>query len=674
MERGEIRFAFFFALKDRIGNFMFEFIRTHNRLMQIILLLLIVPSFFLVGVSSYSSFVNREPELARVGNDAITQTQFDAARRDQLDRAHQQIGADFDPAQVDTPVMRQGLMDQLINQRLLARVAADNRFSVSDETLRSTIASIDAVQENGHFSPERYRQVLAAQGMTPATFETGLRGDLAVGRVMDPIGQSARVPDEVVNDVLSAVTQVRTVQWRRFSAADFRSKVTVTPADIQTWYDANKAQLQIPESVSIDYLLLDEAAATAGIQVKDDDIQKYYEQNKTRFGQPERRHVSHILVQLPPNATQDQRTAARQKADDIAKQAAAKPDKFADLARAKSEDPGSSSKGGDLGWIGQGQFPAALDSVIFALKDKGVTGVVESPAGFHVFDVTQIDPASIKPVADVKAQITTEIRKQLAADRFATMATSLTRSVNDQRDSLQPAADAAGLTIKKATGITRTGLLAGDKGGPNPAAASPDADALNSPRVRQTLFSSDLLRDKFNSGVIELAPDKMVAVRVNALVPASIPPLSEVEDHVRTVLIDQRSAAAAVKAGEDALAALSKDPAASLTDFTPPKDITRQNPDELSRSLVDAIFRTQTAHLPTYTGLQEGSDYVVARLEKVDAGKMDATQTDALRKQVTSAWAQAEQDAVVKTLRDQYKVKIEPAAQRIIRGDNPAQG
>ena len=58
----------------------------------------------------------------------------------------------------------------------------------------------------------------------------------------------------------------------------------MSPADIQAWYDANKQQLQIPEQVQVQYLVLDEAAATQGVQVKDEDLASYYEQNKTRFG------------------------------------------------------------------------------------------------------------------------------------------------------------------------------------------------------------------------------------------------------------------------------------------------------------------------------------------------------------------------------------------------------
>ena len=140
---------------------MFEFIRSHRRWMQFILLLLIVPSFFLVGIQGYESFMRKEPELATVAGQPISRAEFDQAHRNQLEQYRQRLGAQFDPAVIDTPQLREALLNQLINQRLLANVAVDNRFSVSDETLRNTIAAIPEVQDNGRFSPERYRQVLS---------------------------------------------------------------------------------------------------------------------------------------------------------------------------------------------------------------------------------------------------------------------------------------------------------------------------------------------------------------------------------------------------------------------------------------------------------------------------------------------------------------------------------
>lgn len=648
---------------------MFEFIRSHRRWMQFILLILIVPSFFLVGIQGYDSFMSREPELATVAGQPISRAEFDLAHRNQLDQLRSSEPEQFDLAVVDTPAMRESLLNQLINQRLLANVAADNHFSVSDGTLRNTIAAMPEVQDSGRFSPELYRREVTKLGLTPTSYEARLRSSLAIARVLDPIGGSARAPAEVVAAVESALTQTRTVQLRNFAAADFRSQVTVTPADIQAWYDANKQQLQVPEQVQVQYVVLDEAAATQGVQVKDEDLAAYYEQNKSRFGQPERRRASHIFVELPSGASEDARKAARAKAEDIAKQAAADPSTFAELAAKNSQDSGSASKGGDLGWIAQGSQPGALDKAIFGLGANQVSGVVESPFGLHILKVTEVSPAVVKPLAEVKEQITAEVRKQIAAQRFSEMASQLSKQVYDQRDSLQPAADAVGLKLRTASGVTREGLLPADKAGPGAAVDSPDAALLNNPRVRQALFSPDVLREKQNSGVIELAPDTMLAVRVAAVQPTHVPPLEKVSEFIRATLLNERSAEAAKKAGEAALAANKANPAAAPEGFGPAITVSRENPQDLSRPVLDAAMRLPTAVLPAFTGVQSGVDYTLVRLEKVEAGQSDAAAKERLARQLSGVWGLAENEAVLRMLREQYKVNVTPAAAEVIRGD-----
>ncbi|OWT80605.1 MULTISPECIES: SurA N-terminal domain-containing protein [unclassified Achromobacter] len=649
---------------------MFEFIRNHQRWMQLILLILIVPSFAFFGVQSYSSFMSEEPKMATVAGHPITQREYDQARRNQLDQYRQMMGARFDAAALDNPAMRQRLLDQLIDQRVLAAAAADNRFSVSDETLRNTIASNPAVQDDGRFSAERYRAALAAQGLSPAAFEANLRGQLAIDRVLQPVGQTARVPGEVAGSVEHALTETRGVRTRRFAAADFRSQVQVSDADLQTWYDANKQQFLIPEQVKAQYLVLDEAAASKDINVKDEDVQRYYDQNKSRFGQPERRRASHIMIELPANATDAQRKEAQAKADDLAKQAAADPANFAELAKKNSQDAGSANKGGDLGWLVPGVIAPTLEKAIDGLKKDQVSGVVQSPYGLHIIKLTDLQPAQFKPLADVKAQIVDEIRKQIAASRFSDMATKLTSLVYDQRDSLQPAADALGLKLREAGGIGRTELLAPEQAGAGSAAGSPDSALLDSPKVRQVLFSPEVLRDKQNSGVIELSPDTMLAVRVASMTPAHVPPLDQLKDKIRAKLVDERAADAAAKAGEQALEALRKDPAAPLDGFAAAVDISRDNPQNLSRPVLDAVMRVPAKPLPAFVGAREASDYVIARIEKIEAGKNDPAVTTALSQQLSSAWGQAEDAAVLKVLREQYKVQIAPEAAKVLKGDD----
>ncbi|MVW80593.1 SurA N-terminal domain-containing protein [Bordetella sp. 02P26C-1] len=648
---------------------MFELIRSHRRWMQVILLILIVPSFFLVGIQGYDSFMSSEPELASVGDQPITQGEFDIALRNQLEQYRQTLGSRYDPAMLDTPAMREQLLNDLIDRRLLAQVAQAERFSVSDTTLRDTIASIPAVQDNGRFSAERYRQVLAAQGMTPAQFEAGLRGDLAINLVLQPVIQSGLAPAEVVASLESALTQERTIQLRRFPAADYRAQVSVTPEEIKAWYDSHQQELTIPEQVTAQYLVLDEPAASKDVQVSDADIAGYYDQNKSRFGQPERRRASHILIQVPANASDSDRQAARAKAESLAQQAAANPAEFDKLAKENSQDAGSAQQGGDLGWLGAGMLTGSLGEAVFSLNKDQISGVIESPSGYHVFKVTEIQPAATKPLAEVRDQIVAEIRKQIAANRFAEMATKLTEIVYDQRDSLQPAADALGLKTRTASGITRKGLLsADDTTGESPASAGEDAALLDNPRVREALFSPESLREKLNSGVIELSSDKLLVVRVENVEPQHVAPLEKAEATIRERLIEERAAEAARKAGEDALKTWSADAASLPEGFGESIVVSRQQASQLPPSVLQTAMRLPAQKLPAYAGVEEGNDFVVIRLDKVEPGKTDASANELLARQLGSTWGEAEAAAVLKQLREQYKVQILPAAQQAIQG------
>ena len=648
---------------------MFDLIRNHQRWMQVILLVLIVPSFVFFGVQGYSSFMSSEPELVSVGDQPITLGQFNQARTAQLEQYRNALGSQFDPAAFDTPVFREQLLNRMIDERTVALAAAKGRYSVSDETLRRTIAAIPAVQENGQFSSQRYRDVLAAQGMTPTTFEIGLRRDLAIAQVLQPIGLTARVPVEVAEKILALLTEKRVVERRSFAAADYLKSINVTEAEIKKWYDDNQARLLIPENVDVQYIVLNEESASKDIKVTDENIESFYKQNQARYGQPERRRVSHILVELPASANDAVKADARAKAEDIARRAKLDPQNFAALAKEFSQDTGSANQGGDLGWISKNMLVPQVESAVFELEKGKISGVVESPFGFHVINVVDLQPASVKPLAEVKEDITNEIRKQLAAEQFAQLASKLTSLVYDQRDSLAPISTALNIPVNTTTGLTREGLLAGSqRQGVEPTEL--EQTILGSPKVRQAVFSADVFREKLNSGVIEVSPDLIVAVRVSNIHPAHVPALANVSEQIKQYLIAERSLAAAKAAGVKELDALKATPSAEAKDFDAALDVTRQQPASLSREQLEAVMSMSPKQLPAYVGVEGPEQYTILKLSKVEAGpKPELAQINQLQAQLSQAWGAAEEQAALQVLRKEFDVKMLPDATKLISGE-----
>jgi peptidyl-prolyl cis-trans isomerase D len=654
---------------------MFDFIRTHQRLMQLVLLVLILPSFVLIGVSGYTNYVSGDRDLVKVGSSAITQQEFDQARRNQLQQMQQSSGGGFDPSLLDNPAARSALLESLIDRRVVVDAANKGRFSVSDSTLRQTIASMPQLQVNGKFSPERYNEVLANAGLNTRDFEQGQRAELALDRVLGPVALTASVPPSVVGLLQEALTEQRTVRMLAFPATNYEKDVVIEDADIQAWYEKNKQSLQLPEQVSAQYLLLDEAAAMANTAAPtDDELRKYYEQNKARYVQPARINVSHIQVNVAAGASEEERKQALAKAEELAKKAQADKAGFAELAKAESQDAGTAKDGGKLGWITRGSWPAALEATVFALKQGDVSQAVEGPGGYHIFHIDEVQPEKGETFDEARAKIENEVLRQLGADRYAEMATKQTGLVYDNPSSLQPAADALGLKVKSAAGIARDRLLASDEVPANAASASEEAALLDDVRVRRALFTPQVFNEKQNSGVIEISPDTMVVVRVAAVTPAQIPELAQVSGHIREQLKTERALAASEKASRDALASFEKlDPAQVPEGFGSPLTISRIDPQGVAKEVADAAFGVSTKSFPQYADIKGPQGHVVIRVEGAKAGDGNNPALASLPAELGQAWGRAEEQAVLKTMREYAKVKKLPDAEKALTGQSDEQ-
>lgn len=651
---------------------MFDFIRTHQRLMQLVLLVLIVPSFALIGVGGYSTYVSGDADLVKVGDTAVTKQEFDQARRNQLQQMQQMSRGSFDPAALDTEAARKQLLESLVDNRVIVNAAVKDRFSVSDAVLRETIASMPELQVNGQFSAERYNEVLNSVGLNSRDFEQGRRADLALQRVLGPISMTASVPASVTQSIERTLTAERTVRLRAFDAKDFEKSVVITNADLQAWYDQNKQKLELPDQVSADYLLLNEAAAMQNLPaISTEDMQKYFDQNKARFVLPARVQLSHILITVAPGASEAQRQKASEKAHEVAKQVAADKTKFAEIAKTESQDAGTAKDGGKLGWITKGSWPAALENAVFALHKGEVSQVIDGPGGYHIFKADDVQPERGETFEQAKGKIEAEIRRQLASDRFADIASKLTGLVYDNQTSLQPAADALGLKVKTVDGVAQSRLLsASETAGANPAVDTPDAALFDDVRVRNALFAPESFAEKHNSGVIEISPDTLVVVRVNKITPAHVQPLDKVTAQIREQLIHERSLAAAEKAGQEALTELEHSPLAAIPEgFGTPLTLSRVNAQGVDKPVLDAAFRAATTKLPAYEGVQGPQGYVIVRVEGAQAGKVGDAMLASLPVELSQAWGRAEEQAVLKTMRVEAKVKLLPEADKVLSGE-----
>ncbi|MGO3746997.1 MAG: SurA N-terminal domain-containing protein [Alcaligenes aquatilis] len=643
---------------------MFEIIRKNQRVMQLVLLVLILPSFVLIGVSGYSSYVSGDSDIVKVGDSAITSQEFDRARRMQLDDMQRNNPSGFDLAQADSLESRRALLESLIDQRVQIEVATADRFNVSDIALRDYIATMPEFQENGVFSPALYSQVLASAGIDTRDFEQSQRGQLALQRVLGPVAASTSMLPSVMNKLEIALTEERGVRTRTFLTRDFEPEVQISDADLQAWYDANKQSLELPQQVKVEYLLLNEAAAFKDLPTPtDEQLKQYYEQNKARYVQPGRVNISHILVNVPAGASDSEREAAQTKARELAEKAQANKDDFADLARANSQDEGSAREGGELGWISKGSWPSVLENAVFALKKGDVSGVIEGPNGFHIFKSNEVQPEQGESFEQARSKVQEEVRKQLASERFADMASKLTNLVYDNEDSLEAAANALGLILKQAEGISRQGLIpASQVEGDLAAANGPDAAVLDDSRVRQALFNAEALASRKNAGVVEVSPDTLIALRVIDVTDAHVPALDKVRTIAEENLRREKAAALAVQAGEDYLKQLQA--GSEPENFSAQFAVSRAEFPEMDEALLNKVLANPVDKLPAYVGDRQPQGYTVVQILSHQPGKAGNPGLDMLTAQLTQAMARTETQAVLQAMRVQEKVQILPEAEK----------
>lgn len=634
---------------------MFDFIRTHRRLMQFVLLLLILPSFAFFGLEGYTRYNEDANVVAKVAGQSITQQELDAAQRQQGERLRQMFGDQFDPRMLDTPEAKQNILDELIAQRALAAEAAKNNLSVSDQALQRTILDIPGLKKpDGQFDTERYKSLLSAQGMTPAMFEARLRRDLALQQVNSAIQNTAFAPKSLAARLSEINEQEREIQEMTFKAAAFVPQVKVTDEMLKAYYDKNASQFQIPERATAEYVVLDNQALASQLVVSDEDVKSYYEQNVKRFTVEEQRRASHILIAADKDAPAEKKSAAKAKAEQLLAQLRKNPGDFAKLATENSQDPGSAERGGDLDFFGRGMMVKPFEDVAYTLKQGEISNVVESDFGYHIIKVTDIKGGSVKTLDDVKAEITAEIKKQQGAKKYAELAEVFSNMVYEQPDSLKPVADKLGLKIQTSPELTR---------GQDPANADVGKAPYNHPKFLSALFSDETIKKKNNTEAIEIAPNTLIAGRIAEHKPASKKPFEEVKPLVRERVVQTEAIELARKAGEAKLAELKVKPE-SATSLSDKKIVSRAKNAGLPNQAFLSVMKADVASLPAYVGAElPGEGYGIYRINKVmQPGAGDSAKRLAEQQQIAGALAQQEMFAYMEVLKEKAKAEIIKAA------------
>lgn len=623
---------------------MFEAVRKNKRIAQVILVLIIIP-FAFFGMDAYFTDAPGRGEVASVGGSKIYEVEFDRALRDHQDRLREAMGGEIDRSMLESEELRRSVLENLINQRVLALHAADSRLVVTQQQLQEVIASLPAFQEDGRFSLQRYESVLRAQGMSPANFEARLAQDLRIQQLAQAVGGSSFAAASSARRFLAAQLEERHVRELRFAPAQFAAEVELAADAAQRFYEANAARFERPARVRAQYVVFDAQALLDQTQVSDEAVQQFYAANPNRFGEPEERRARHILI--PADGGE---AAARDKAAAIVATLRTQPERFEEIARAESQDPGSAARGGDLGFFGRGAMVKPFEDAVFTLDKGQISEPVRSDFGFHIIQVTDIKAASARPLAAVRDEIEGELKQQEANRRFAELADQFANMVYEQADSLQPVTDLLKLELRETGWIERDGV--------------PD-EPFDNAKLRNSLFSDDAVKNERNVEAVEVAPGTLVSARVLEFEAAQRLPLETVQPLIEQQLRAEEAARLARERGEAVLAAATRgEPVEG--DWSVVRILQRGNP-TLPPAAMQAVFGAPVATLPAHVGVaMPGGAYSVFRVESVERAQLtsDDPRVGSLAEQYERLMAERDFSAFLAVLRERYEVRINESALR----------
>lgn len=624
---------------------MLDFFRSHRRLMQLLLLVLIFPSFVFFGIEGYSRFLGNSQALAEVDGKPIEQAEFDAVQRQQDEQLRRALGERVPPW---TPERRRALLDNMIGQRVLGNEINRAHLTVSDDAVRTYILQSPLVaplrNADDTVNVDAYKLRLAQQGLTPEQYDQQVRFSLSADRLVNIVSGSAIVARSQAELLIAASEQEREVQEKVLSAADFAKDVNPTDAELNAYYAANKqTSFTRPEETRIEYIEFSAAHLEKDVVVTDAMLRQAYEANVAHARVGEQRRASHILLAVDKNATAAERAEVRSKAEKLLVTLRAQPEKFAEIARQESNDPGSATQGGDLGFFGRGSMVKPFEDAVYNLREGQLSDIVESDFGFHLIKLAAIKEARIKSFDEMKAELTNKLKQELVSKRFNELADSFTNLVYDQYASLQPAADKFKLPIRSANYIGRHH---------NPVPG--ESNLLNNEKLLSALFSDDVLKNKRNTEAVLLAPQTLVAARIVAHSPAAVMPFSDVRNQVRAKLVADMAANLAKQEGKK-LMQLGSNAEMGVAHW-----VGRGQPGTLSPKALAAIFRADVSKLPMTVGVDLGKDgYALYRITQV---KSAAVPTEARLRQLEASLSseRGNQDyrAYIEAARARAKVKF----------------
>jgi len=345
---------------------------------------------------------------------------------------------------------------------------------VTDQELSDRIKQILPAAWNGDtWLKDRYTtEVQTRTGMTIPEFEDFLRDQMLEDKFRQLVTDAITVsPAEIQAEYRRRNEKVQ-IEYVLVKPTELAATIQPTDADLSAYYTKHAGLYQVPEKRSARYAMLDLAKLRAATPVGDDALRAYYNSHIDEYKVENRVHVEHILFKTV-GKTDAEIAEIRQKAEDVLKKAKSGAN-FEDLAKKFSEDDGTKPKGGDLGWIVEGQTVPEFQQAAFSLPKGAISDLVKTQYGFHIIKVLDHEQAHTKSFEEVRSSIAPTVLDEKVSAEANDISEKMAAAIRQSNH--QPLEDVA----------KKFNLTVGEL--PLASAAEPITAFANSPEVRTAVF------------------------------------------------------------------------------------------------------------------------------------------------------------------------------------------
>ena len=570
---------------------------------------LIVAIFVLFGADSIIGGLTRPPSSAEVNGEEITDFQLQQGVQDLINS----IGGNAQG--IEQSLLEQLAMNQLVEQTLLSQSAERSDLGISSARIDQALIDNPNFQIGGVFDPEFAVRTMNSQGFSVQSYKEALGNQMLLSQLVNAFSSSSFATSAELETLAALSAQERDFRYISLTPGTRTLGTAISDEEIVEYYEANQENFIRPESVSVNYVLLEKAALEAGIELEEGAVLAQYELEKSQFEGSAEKRASHILFetggQLSPEEALVNAEAALERLN--------AGESFAALALELSSDRVSAEEGGDIGFSDGTAFPEEIEEALLELAVGEYSAPVTTDFGVHVVLLTEDNTNVFQELDEISGRIERELKSAQVEQLYASALSDLSNLAFESSD-LSRIETELELPVLVSGNFDRSG------GG----------GIFSDQAVLDAAFSDSVLLDGNNSDLVELGEDRALVLRLNTLTPEGIYPLEEVEPEIAVALRGEMERAAVSELGQELLALL--EAGEDETEFLAQNGLSWRSEASARRSLAsvngDIIEAVFSLPVPT-TGSVERTEinlsngtFVIAELTQVTEGSFDKLAAD----------------------------------------------